>query len=133
MMEGMTTAWHALAQMADWPDLTEIRPSCGTGRALRSARAEIAHFHSDRSVDLFLTAGAIRRFERDLRDSTAIRLVPGSHWVTVRLECEADVSLLMTLMSAALRAHLTWPDTAEVPPARCNDRREAALAHRGGL
>jgi hypothetical protein len=129
----MTTAWHALAQMASWPDLTEVRPSCGTGRALRSARAEIAHFHSDRSVDLHLTVSAIRRFERDLRDSTAIRLVPGSHWVTVRLECEADVSLLMTLMSAALRTHLAWPDTAEVPPARCNDRREAALAHRAAL
>ncbi|MFF4587959.1 luciferase family protein [Streptomyces sp. NPDC001388] len=126
----MTTAWHALAQLVSWPDLTETGSSCGTGRALRSAGAELAHFHSDRRVDLHLTAGAIRRYERDLRRSTAIRLVPGSHWVTVRLECEADVSLLMTLMSAALRAHQEGPDTPDAPAARCNDRLETALAQR---
>ncbi|MEU1181254.1 luciferase family protein [Streptomyces sp. NPDC005820] len=129
----MTTAWHALAQLVSWPDLTEIRSSCGTGRALGSARGEIAHFHSDRSVDLLLTSRAIRHYERDLRRSTAIRLVPGSHWVTVRLECESDVSLLMTLMSAALRAHQDQPDALAASAARCNDRLEAALAHRETL
>ncbi|KUN79230.1 luciferase family protein [Streptomyces griseoruber] len=126
----MTTAWHALAQLVSWPDLTEVRSSCGTGRALGSAGGEIAHFHSEHSVDLHLTARAIRRYERDLRRSTAIRLIPGSHWVTVRLECEADVSLLMTLMSAALRAHQERPDTLAASAARCNDRLETVLAHR---
>lgn len=133
----MTTAWHALAQLASWPDLTEVRSSCGTGRALGSAGGEIAHFHTERSVDLNLTVRAIRRYEPDLRRSTAIRLVPGSHWVTVRLECESDVNLLMTLMSAALRAHQERPDTAgaslAASPARCNDRLETALAHRESL
>ncbi|MBO7941306.1 luciferase family protein [Streptomyces antibioticus] len=129
----MTAAWHALNRLTTWPDLTEVRPSCGTGRALRSTRAEIAHFHSGRSVDLHLTAGTIRRFEHDLGHSTAIRLVPGSHWVTVRMECEADIGLLMTLMSAALKAHHTWPATTETPTIRCNDRREAALSHRARL
>ncbi|GAB7103346.1 hypothetical protein JCM4814A_16600 [Streptomyces phaeofaciens JCM 4814] len=130
----MTAAWHALDRLVSWPDLAEAQPSCGIGRALRSTRAEIAHFHSGHSVDLHLTAGTIRRFEHDLRHSTAIRLVPGSHWVTVRLECEADVNLLMTLMSAALQAHLARPETvAGVPSSRCNDRREAALSHRARL
>ncbi|MFI9770321.1 luciferase family protein [Streptomyces sp. NPDC052415] len=129
----MTPAWHAMTQLAGWPDLLEAPPSCGTGRALCSARAEIAHFHSDRSVDLYLTAGAIRRFERHLRHSTAIQLVPGSPWVTVRLECEVDVNLLMTLMSAALQAHHEWPGGSEAPPVRCNARRETALAHRACL
>ncbi|WP_416984301.1 luciferase family protein [Streptomyces sp. T028] len=129
----MTTAWHALAQLVSWPDLTEVRSSCGTGRALGSAGGEIAHFHSDHGVDLHLTAGAIRRYGPDLRRSTAIRLVPGSHWVTVRVECEADVSLVMTLMSAALRAHQEQPDTLAASAARCNDRLEAALTHRDAL
>ncbi|WP_133910766.1 luciferase domain-containing protein [Streptomyces sp. NBC_00582] len=129
----MTTAWHALAELVSWPDLTEVPSSCGTGRALGTAGGEIAHFHSDRSVDLLLTARAIRRYERDLRRSTAIRLVPGSHWVTVRLECESDVSLLKTLMSAALRAHQERPDTLAGAGARCNDRLEAALTHREAL
>lgn len=112
-----------MTQLASWPDLAEAQPSCGTGRALRSARAEIAHFHSDRSVDLHLTARTIRRLENDLRDSTAIRLVSGSHWVTIRLECDADIDLLMTLMSVALQAHQKWPDSDDAPPARCNDHR----------
>ncbi|MFC4500811.1 MULTISPECIES: luciferase family protein [Streptomyces] len=129
----MTAAWHALGQLASWPDLAEVRPSCGTGRALRSTRAEIAHFHSDSSVDLHLTVKAIRRFEHDLRHSTAIRLVPGSHWVTVRLECGSDVNLLMTLMSAALQAHDLAPDLDGVLSVRCNDSREAVLAHRARL
>ncbi|MER6560725.1 luciferase family protein [Streptomyces sp. NPDC001027] len=128
----MTAALRAMARLVNWRDLAEDRPSCGTGRALRSAGAEIVHFHSARSVDLHLTARAIRRFESDLRHSTAIRLQPGSHWVTVRLECETDIDLLMTLVSAALQAHQRHPATGDAPFPRCNDRREATLAREGG-
>lgn len=129
----MTAAWHALGQLASWPDLSEVRPSCGLGRALGSGRGEIAHFHTGWSVDLHLTAKAIRRYEYDLRRSTAIRLLPGSHWITVRLECESDVSLLLTLMSAALQAHYASPLPDGDLFAPCNDSREAALAHRARL
>ncbi|MGW2028123.1 luciferase domain-containing protein [Streptomyces decoyicus] len=111
-----------MTRLVSWPDLVEVQPSCGTGRALRSPRAEIAHFHSDRSADLRLTAGKIRRFENDLRGSSAIRLVQDSHWVTICLECDADIDLLLTLMSVALQAHQGWPDSGNVPPARCNDQ-----------
>ncbi|MEV1062633.1 luciferase family protein [Streptomyces sp. NPDC050263] len=124
----MTAASRALTRLAIWPDLVEGRPSCGTGRALRSGGVEIAHFHSDRSVDLHLTAKAIRRFERDLRHSSAIRLLPGSPWVTVHLECETDIDLLMTLVSAALQAHQRHPVAADAPFPVCNDQRAAALA-----
>ncbi|MFD9432621.1 luciferase family protein [Streptomyces sp. NPDC060002] len=131
----MTAASRALTRLATWPDLAEVRPSCGTGRALRSGGVEIAHFHSDRSVDLHLTGKAIRRFERDLRHSTAIRLLPGSPWVTVHLECETDIDLLMTLVSAALQAHQRHPaaDLAVLP--RCNEDREVALTREsaGGI
>ncbi|MEU9310235.1 luciferase family protein [Streptomyces sp. NPDC048256] len=123
----MTAASRALTRLATWPDLAEVRPSCGTGRALRSGRAEIAHFHSDRSVDLHLTGKAIHRFERDLRHSSAIRLLPGSPWVTVHLECETDIDLLMTLVSAALQAHQRHPDMDLIALPRCNEHREVAL------
>ncbi|GAA4084223.1 luciferase family protein [Streptomyces shaanxiensis] len=119
----MTTASRAITQLASWPDLSEAPPSCGTGRALRSPRAEIAHFHSDRSVDLHLTARTILRFQDDLKDSTAIRLVPGSHWVTIRLESDSDIDLLMTLASLALQTHQRSPDPDDVPSAWCNDHR----------
>ncbi|MGW3661818.1 luciferase domain-containing protein [Streptomyces sp. NPDC005141] len=124
----MATASRALTQLADWPDLTEAQPSCGAGHALRSARAEIAHFHSGRQVDLHLTARMIHRFEGDLRDSTVIRLVPGSQWVTIRLERDADVDLIMTLVSVALQAHQGRPDSVGAPQAPRNDHGGAVLA-----
>lgn len=107
-----------------WADLSTAPASCGTGQALRSPHEEIVHFHSDRDVDLHLTVPAIRRFHDDLRESTAIRLVPGSRWVTVHLDCDTDVDLLMSLVSVALKAH--QPGSAPLAdPARtgCNFRR----------
>ncbi|MER5940070.1 MULTISPECIES: luciferase family protein [unclassified Streptomyces] len=124
----MTLAARAFAQLATWPDLTEVEPSCGTGRALAAAHGEIAHFHSDRNLDLCLTARVIRRFEEHLGAATAVRMVPGSHWVTLRLEVVADFDLLMTLVSLALRAHQSWPQPDHEPLARCNDQRVAVVA-----
>lgn len=121
----MTLAAHAFTQLATWPDLAETEPSCGTGRALRSPHGEIAHFHSDDDVDLYLTARAIKRFEEHLTTAAAVRLVPGSHWVTLRLDVTGDVHLLMTLVSLALQAHQAWPVPDDVPRAQCNDHRNA--------
>ncbi|MFM9700883.1 luciferase domain-containing protein [Streptomyces europaeiscabiei] len=121
----MTLAARALTQLATWPDLTEAEPSCGIGRALRSAHGEIAHFHSGRDVDLHLTVRAIRRVEEQLRESAAVRLVPGSHWLTLRLDVEADVHLLMTLVSLALQAQQAWPVPGDAPRTECNDHQSA--------
>ncbi|MER5916655.1 luciferase family protein [Streptomyces sp. NPDC001982] len=114
----MTLAARALTQLATWPDLTQVQPSCGIGRALASAHGEIAHFHSDWDVDLHLTAGAIRRFEDHLTGASAVRLVPGSQWVTLRLDVAADVDLLMTLVSLALQAHQARPVPGDDPRAQ---------------
>ncbi|WP_210585284.1 luciferase family protein [Streptomyces sp. GESEQ-35] len=116
----MTLARRALERLEAWPDLTVVPASCGTGRALRTPRNEIVHFHSDHEVDLHLTSAAIQRFSDDLVKSTAIRLVPGSRWVTVHLDCDTDVDLLASLVSVALQAH-DKPLPADGPPAqRCN-------------
>ena len=132
----MTLASRAFAQLATWPDLRQAVPSCGLGQALRSADGEIVHFHSGRDVDLRLTHRAIRRFAEDLRGAGAIRIVPGSQWVTLRLDAASDVDLLLTLMSVALQARLSWPDPAGGPSAGCNDQRGAGFvtaAERGGF
>jgi len=123
----MTLALRAMTQFANWPDLVEAPATCGTGLALRTARVEIAHFHSGRAVDLHLTVRAIRRLQDNLTSSTAIRLTPGSPWVTVRLEGNADVDLLMTLMSLALQIHQAEPDPGDLPPARCSDHDGAGI------
>ncbi|MFI6357608.1 luciferase family protein [Streptomyces sp. NPDC050743] len=131
----MTLASRALAQLATWPDLSQAVPSCGLGQAVSSAQGEIAHFHSDRDVDLRLTDRAIRRFAKDLRDSGAIRIVPGSQWVTLRLDAASDVDLLLTLVSVALQAQQAGPDPLDRPAAGCNDQRGAGFvkADLGGI
>ncbi|MFJ3234968.1 luciferase family protein [Streptomyces sp. NPDC086787] len=131
----MTLASRALTQLTTWPDLRRVVPSCGLGQALGSDRGEIAHFHSDRDVDLHLTDRAIRRFAQDFRGSGAIRVVPGSQWVTIRLDATSDVDLLMTLVSVALQAQLTWTDPAGRVEAGCNDMQGAGFvrAASGGI
>ncbi|MGW5433444.1 luciferase domain-containing protein [Streptomyces sp. NPDC004059] len=131
----MTLASRALAQLATWPDLSQAVPSCGLGQAVSSAQGEIAHFHSDRDVDLRLTDRAIRRFAKDLRDSGAIRIVPGSQWVTLRLDAASDVDLLLTLVSVALQAQQAGPDPLDRPTVGCNDQRGAGFvkADLGGI
>ncbi|MFR0358854.1 luciferase family protein [Streptomyces sediminimaris] len=128
----MTPAQRAMDQLTAWPDLSPCEAGCGTGRALRSAREEIVHFHSDRDVDLHLTAHAIRRLHHDFAESTAIRLVPGSRWVTVHLDCDADVDLLLGLVSVALKAHQNGPPPAGPPTAVCNFHRVTVLAREKG-
>ncbi|MFC5213811.1 luciferase family protein [Streptomyces coerulescens] len=124
----MTLAQRAMERLRAWPDLTSGPAGCGAGRALRAVHSEIVHFHSDHDVDLHLTAPAIARFHDDLRDSTAIRLVPGSGWVTVHLDCDTDVDLLMSLVSAALKAHQNLPSPAGRPAGdECNFRRVTVL------
>ncbi|MFB9463954.1 luciferase domain-containing protein [Streptomyces cinereospinus] len=123
----MTLAQRALERLAVWPDLTAGPASCGTGRAVRTARSEIAHFHSARDVDLHLTRRAIRRIAQDLSVSTAIRLVPGSRWVTVHLDCDTDVDLLLSLVSVALQAHQAGPPAEPATPGGCNFRRVTVL------
>jgi hypothetical protein len=115
-------------QLAAWPDLSPCEAGCGTGRALRSVRDEIVHFHSERDVDLHLTTRAIQRLHYDFAESTAIRLVPGSRWVTVHLDCDADVDLLLGLVSVALKTHSGGrPGSVPSERAVCNFRRVTVL------
>ncbi|WP_043732755.1 luciferase family protein [Streptomyces zinciresistens] len=126
----MTPAQRAMERLEVWPDLSWGQAGCGAGRALRCGRSEIVHFHSGRgSVDLHLTLPAVERFGDDLRASTAVRLVAGSGWVTVHLDCDADVELLLSLVSVALKAHQAGPPTAPRPDGRagCNFRRVTVL------
>ncbi|MBR8640311.1 DUF5519 family protein [Streptomyces tuirus] len=123
----MTLAQRALERLQAWPDLMAGPASCGTGRALRSVRDEIVHFHSARDVDLHLTGRAIQRFHYDLAGSSAIHLVPGSCWVTVHLDCEADVELLLSLVSIALKAHQSRSETDRPRLVGCNFHRVTVL------
>ncbi|MEN3584224.1 MULTISPECIES: luciferase family protein [unclassified Streptomyces] len=125
----MTLAQRALQRLQSWPDLTVGPAGCGIGQALRCSRDEIVHFHSDRDVDLNLTRRIIQRFHYDLGASSALHLLPGSRWVTVHLDCDADVDLLLSLVSIALKAHQTHP--VPEPPTGCNHHRVTVLPRDG--
>ncbi|MEU8590804.1 luciferase family protein [Streptomyces sp. NPDC048664] len=123
----MTLAQRALERLDAWPDLTAGAASCGTGRALRSQHSEIVHFHTGHEADLHLTGGALQRICHDLAESTAIRMVPGSRWVTVHLDCDTDVDLLLSLVSVALKADQARPARAGSAPEACNFHRVTVL------
>jgi hypothetical protein len=125
----MTPALRAMTQLTTWRDLLEAAPSCGTGRALRSTEQEIAHFHTDWDVDLHLTGRTVHRLEHDLRRSEVVRVVPGSAWVTLRLEADSDVDVLITLVSLALQAHQKTEPPLDGHPPACNHNRRVAIRH----
>ncbi|WP_157858058.1 luciferase family protein [Streptomyces durhamensis] len=97
----MPLAQRALEELETWPDLTAAPAGCGTDRALRSPYDE--------------------------KEMTAVRLVPGSRWVTVHLDCDGDVDLPMSLVSIALQAHQAVCPFVDAPPAVCNFRRVTVL------
>lgn len=96
-----------------WPGLSAAPARCGTGTAVVAEGGEIAHFHSGRQADLYLGRPAIQRLHKELGHSTALRLVPGSGWVSVVLGGDTDADLVITLASVALRAQSERADDAE--------------------
>ncbi|MCZ4099697.1 MULTISPECIES: luciferase domain-containing protein [Streptomyces] len=98
----MASARRAMEDLMTWPGLSAAPARCGTGTAVLADGAEIVHFHSERQADL--GRPAIERLHEELGHSTALRLLPGSGWVTVVLGGDRDADLLITLASVALRA-----------------------------
>lgn len=128
----MTAAHRAMALLENWPNLVSGPPKCTVGQAFASAGHEIVHFHTADSADLHLTCAAVERLLPQLRHSTAIRVRPGASWITVLLDCDADIELLLGLVSVALKEHsdehgedprlrpsppCDWERPAELPPA----------------
>ncbi|MPY56605.1 luciferase domain-containing protein [Streptomyces spongiae] len=116
----MNAARRAMQQLQTWPDLTPAPARCGRGLALRTDLCEIVHFHDERSADLHLTALTIGHLAAELGRSTAIRVLPASPWVTVRLDCVTDADVLLSLTSVALQAHSTTSYTGSAPQPPCN-------------
>ncbi|MEU6659059.1 luciferase family protein [Streptomyces sp. NPDC046821] len=101
----MTAAHRAMTQLESWPNLVSGSPRCAVGRAFGTAGCDIVHFHADDAADLYLTRAAVERLLPQLLHCTAIRVRPGASWITVLLDCDDDVALLLMLMSVALKEH----------------------------
>ncbi|WP_158857406.1 luciferase family protein [Streptomyces sp. NRRL B-1347] len=107
----MTAAQRAMTQLESWPNLVSGSPRCAVGRCFGTpgppgtAGYELVHFHSDDAADVCLTRAAVDRLRPQLAHSSAIRVRPGASWITVLLDCDMDVALLLTLVSVGLKAH----------------------------
>jgi Family of unknown function (DUF5519) len=106
----MNAARHAGERLMAWPGLSTGRAYCGADVCVRTDTREIVHFHGENEADVHLTGAMIAKIRPALKNSTALRLRPGSGWVTVRLETGADIDLLATLVSAALQGAGRLPD-----------------------
>jgi hypothetical protein len=106
----MNGARHAGERLMTWPGLSAGAGYCGTDLCVRTGTRDIVHFHGEHEADVHLTSAMIAKLRPALKNSTALRLRPGSGWVTVRLETGADIDLLVTLVSAALQGAATLPD-----------------------
>ncbi|WP_327579660.1 MULTISPECIES: luciferase family protein [unclassified Streptomyces] len=120
----MTAAHRAMTQLESWPNLVSGSPRCAVGRSFGTAGCDIVHFHANDAADLYLTRTAVERLLPQLRDSTAIRVRPGASWITVLLDCDDDVALLLTLISVALKEH----DAVRGPEEECGGPRTARTA-----
>ncbi|MBJ3811124.1 DUF5519 family protein [Streptomyces flavofungini] len=107
----MTAAQRAMTQLESWPNLVSGSSRCAVGRSFGivgtpgAMRYEVVHFHSDGAADVCLTRAAVDRLRPHLAHSTAIRVRPGASWITVLLDCDIDVALLLTFVSVGLKAH----------------------------
>ncbi|GAA3764063.1 luciferase family protein [Streptomyces tremellae] len=108
----MNGARHAGERLMTWPGLSAGQGYCGTDPCLRAGTRDLVHFHGEHEADVHLTGAMIAKLRPALKNSTALRLRPGSGWVTVRLEAGADIDLLVTLVSAALQGAARLPDDA---------------------
>lgn len=129
----MTVADRAMTQLESWPNLISGSPRCAAGRAFGTTGHDIVHFHSADAADLHLTHAAVHRLLPHLQHSTAVRVHPGSSWITVLLDCDADVALLLTLISVALKEHDgAGGDPAEGPSALCDWQPQSMPPPRAG-
>lgn len=68
---------------------------------------EIAHFDSERALDVRLTRAVIRQRRAELREDPRVRLRPSSSadWITVDLAAPGATELAIALVSQAAAEH----------------------------
>jgi Luciferase len=80
---------------------------------------EIAHFESDRLLDVRLTRAVIRAHRSTLRTDPAVLLRPGSSdWITVDVGGPEGLARAVHLVELAAAAHRAPPGSTPRPPGR---------------
>jgi hypothetical protein len=109
---GTSYAGHALAQLSAWPSVVARQADCGLGIGVGTRAGQVLHFHNEDHVALCLTRPVIDRF-RDVLSPAGIDVIPDADWIGIHLETPTDITLLVTLVSVAIKANL--PDPPHAP------------------
>jgi hypothetical protein len=115
---------RVITQAITWPAVSVCRADCGMGVGLRVDTRQIVHLHAGGEAQVRLTRPVISRMEEALLHSGRVRVEPSQDWVCVRLDSDADVALLLSLVSVAIKATAGAPAgvsrrvTATCPAAR---------------
>ncbi|TMQ89171.1 hypothetical protein ETD83_39175 [Actinomadura soli] len=123
-------AGRVVNELARWPGLRVCRAECGRGAALALGPRQIVHLPGDHEAELRLGAPAVRRLGPALNDSRQLialsmtepaacpddpHAAHAAHveigdgadpeeWVRIRMDGDADVSLILSLASIAIAA-----------------------------
>ncbi|MCW2889474.1 MAG: hypothetical protein QOE54_435 [Streptosporangiaceae bacterium] len=101
---------RVIAQVTSWSSVSAGRAECGMGVGLSVNTRQIVHLHSQGGAHVRLTRPVILRMEDALLHSGRVEMEPSEDWVSVRLDSDSDVALLLSLVSVAIKA------TAAEPP-----------------
>jgi hypothetical protein len=126
---GGSSAGHALAQLSTWPSIEARSADCGLGVGVGTRAGQVLHFHDEDHAALCLTRPLIHRFH-DVLVQSGVDVIPGDDWIAMRLETPTDTRVLVTLVSAAIKA--SFPASPhgpfrEMTPCRSSTQRGPAL------
>lgn len=102
---GGSQAGRVIALLSAWPTVRADRADCGVGIGLGTATGQILHFHDEAYADLRLTRPVIDRMHEVLTQSGRVLLLPNDDWIGLPLETSSDTSLLVALVSLAIKAN----------------------------
>ncbi len=111
---------RVIAQVTAWPMVSASRAACGNGVALSVNSQQIVHLHDPTPAQVRLTRPVIQRMAEALRASGRVEMEPGAEWVSLNLDSDGDVALLLSLVSVAIKAHAERPPgVSHREPAPC--------------
>ena len=84
--------------------MSKVRADCGTGVALAAHGVQVIHLHTGTEAELRLTRPVVDRMGATLAESGQVAILPDGEWVSVRLDTDSDVSLVVSLASVAIKA-----------------------------
>jgi hypothetical protein len=100
---------RVISQVTGWPSVSASRAECGMGVGLSVDTHQIVHLHAQGGAHVRLTRAVIVRMEDALLDSGRVEMESGEDWVSVRLDSDSDVALLLSLVSVAIKATAAEP------------------------